>query len=356
MNQQIRQKLADFDERFGVAERTEKLRRWFPFMFFVGGFLFDVLTLGRMVTTTDLIVVAGYAVGVAVCLVVRSRPLSETVHRRLGFALHFCLGSLFSALVVVYFKSAGEWYTVLTVLALFGAMVWNEFAEWGESQLHLLWAIYGVSLVMLFNFIVPHLTKSISAWWFYLSSALGIALIYGLAALAKQPPRTLRAATAAAAAVVVLYLLGWVPPVPLVMKSSVVGTSFEKQDGEYTCEVDEQHWLVDAGIAEPTIQWRQGEAVAALTAIFAPDAVEAPMEHRWFREVDGEWSQTDTIPFKMRGGRKNGWRMWSTKRHLAPGRWRVATALDDGVVLGYQTFWIQESSNDDELDRRRQAL
>ncbi|MFW6058296.1 MAG: DUF2914 domain-containing protein, partial [Persicimonas sp.] len=197
---------------------------------------------------------------------------------------------------------------------------------------------------------------SISAWWFYLSSALGIALIYGLAALAKQPPRTLRAATAAAAAVVVLYLLGWVPPVPLVMKSSVVGTSFEKQDGEYTCEVDEQHWLVDAGIAEPTIQWRQGEAVAALTAIFAPDAVEAPMEHRWFREVDGEWSQTDTIPFKMRGGRNNGWRMWSTKRHLAPGRWRVATALDDGVVLGYQTFWIQESSNDDELDRRRQAL
>ncbi|QDG52385.1 DUF2914 domain-containing protein [Persicimonas caeni] len=365
MKEALRQHFDRLDERWELRARAEKWRPWFPVAFFVGGFLFDVLTLGRVVTTTNLIVVGFYALGVAACLVAQpyvaitddeGRADDEQTAkwvRWLGFGLNFCLGSLFSALVVVYFRSAGEWFTLLTVMGLFAAMVFNEFAHWDEKQRHLLWAIYCVSLVMLLNFVVPHIAKSISPWWFYLSSAAAVGLIWGLCRLARQPYRTVYSATGAAAFVVGLYVFGLVPPVPLVMKHTLIGTDFQKTDGEYTAMVDEQNWLVDLGLRAPTVVWEPGEHVAVLTAIFAPDDVEVDMEHRWYREVDGEWTQTDAIPFHMRGGRQDGWRMWSRKRHVQPGRWRVETAVKDGTILGYETFVVEEG---EAADKEREAL
>lgn len=339
---QFRQGFDRLDERWELRARADKWRAWFPIAFFVGGFLFDALTLGRVVTTINLAVVAFYAFGVGVCLVLQSRELGDKWLRWLGFAQNFCLGSLFSALVVVYFKSAGEWFTLLTVAGLFGAMVWNEFNHWDESQEHLLWAIYCVSLVMLLNFVMPHLAGSVSPWWFYISTAVGVAAIWGLCRLAGHTARMVRPATAAAAGLVALYVFGLVPPVPLVMKHTLVGHDFARRDGEYTCMVDPQSLWSDIGLAEPTVHWKAGGHVAVLTAVFAPRDVEVDMEHRWFVEHNGEWKQTDTIPFHMRGGRKDGWRMWSRKRHVEPGRWKVETAVKDGTALGYETFRVVE--------------
>ncbi len=344
------------DRRWGVRGWVEKLRPWFPVAFFLAGFLFDVLTLGRVVKVINLVVVSFYAVGVGACLVLRERPLGEAWHRRLSFAQNFCLGSLFSALVVVYFKSAGEWLTLLTVLGLFGAMVFNEIAEWTESQTHLLWAIYCVSVVMLLNFLVPHLVGSVSPWWFYISSAAGMAAVWGLSRLAGHGTRVVRAAGVAAVGLVALYAFGLVPPVPLVMKNTLVGRDFKRVDDEYTCMVDEQSLWTDLGLAAPVVIHRPGEPVAVLTAIFAPRDVEVNMEHRWYHEVDGDWQLTDTIGFHMRGGRKDGWRMWSHKRHVPPGRWRVETAVKDGPALGDETFRVAEATDAARLASERQAL
>lgn len=355
------------DERWALSARTDRARRWLPFAFFVGGFLFDVLTLGRMVTMINLVGVALYAVGAGAFLVVlgrfsaRDAPLGQELSgedipagdpeepagqkwlRWCGFAFNFCLGSLFSALVVLYFKSAGEWLTLLTVLLLFGGMVFNEFARLDDSQRHLSWAIYCVSLVMLFNFVVPHLVGSISAWWFYISTVIGVGAVYGLCWLAGHSFRMVRVATVSSLGLVGLFVLGWIPPVPLVLKNTLIGRDYQKVDGQYTCMVDAQPFWVRVGLDDPTVAWKPGERVDVLTAIFAPKAVEVDMEHRWFHEVQGAWKLTDTIPFHMRGGREKGWRMHSAKRHLSPGRWKVETAVANGTGLGYKTFIIEET-------------
>src|SRR5690554_389274 len=353
------------DERWALSERA---RRWLPFSFFVGGFLFDVLTLGRMVTMLNLAVVALYALWAGAFLVLLGRfsvsgaALSEESPsearlrlegapeptrlkwlRWAGFAFNFCLGSLFSALVVLYFKSAGEWLTLLTVLLLFGAMVFNEFARLKDSQRHLSWAIYCVSLVMLFNFLVPHLIGSISAWWFYISTVIAVGAVYGLCWLAGHSFRMVRVATVASLGLVGLFVLGWIPPVPLVLKNTLVGRDYQKIEGQYTCMVDEQSFWVRIGLDEPTVAWKPGERVDVLTAIFAPKSVEVDMEHRWFHEVKGAWRRTDTVPFHMRGGREKGWRMHSAKRHLSAGRWKVETAVANGTALGYKTFIVEET-------------
>lgn len=369
------------------AERTNaqaaRWRRILPFSFFVGGFLFDALTLGRAVTTLNLMVVALYALGAGSLLVllgrlapgaprpalapitpadgtlpdgpggaltatptqlnapkIESAPVESKWLRACRFGFNFCLGSLFSALVVVYFKSAGGWLTLLTVLLLFAGMVFNEFARLADSQRHLYWTIYCVSLVMLLNFVVPHLVGSIAARWFYASTALGVGLTWGLCWLAGHRFHMVRPATFAAAGLVALFALGLIPPVPLVLKHGLVGREYLKANGEYSCVVDQQPLWVQLGLKTPMVTWQRGERVDVLTAIFSPKGVEADMEHRWFHKRDGKWVQTDTIAFHIRGGRKGGWRMRSAKSHISPGFWKVETAVAGGSTLGSQTFQV----------------
>lgn len=373
---------------WAAATWVQRARRALPFGFFVGGFLFDALTLGRLVTFANLLVVGLYAVGAAICLVILGRfspaltpvippredggaegqglsegalvdaprpPNTESKWLRgVKFGLNFCLGSLFSALVILYFKSAGGWLTFLTVSLLFAGMVFNEFARLGESQRHLSWGIFCVSLVMLLNFVLPHLMGSISAWWFYISTAVAIGLVWALNRLAGNHFRMIRSALGAAGVLVLLFIMGWVPPVPLVLKHSLVGRDYKKVDGEYSCLVDQQTLLSRAGLSAPRVSWAEGEQVDMLTAIFAPRGIEVDMEHRWYQKVDGAWAQTDTIPFHIRGGRQKGWRMRSAKRNLAPGLWRVETALAGGTALGHQTFRVEIAG--EERPARRENL
>lgn len=344
---------------------VSRWRRILPFAFFVGGFLFDALTLGRVVTTLNLVVVALYALGAGGLLVLLGRlapvlvspsidepaldpptadqptpPAESKWLRACRFGFNFCLGSLFSALVVVYFKSAGGWLTLLTVLLLFAGMVFNEFARLADSQRHLYWTIYCVSLVMLLNFVVPHVAGSIAARWFYMSTALGVGLTHALCWLAGHPFRMVRPATLASAGLVALFALGLIPPVPLVLKHGLVGREYVKAKGEYSCVVDQQSVWVQLGLKAPVVTWRRGERVDVLTAIFSPKGVEADMEHRWFHKRDGKWVQSDTVAFHIRGGRKGGWRMRSAKRNVAPGLWKVETAVAGGSTLGSQTFQV----------------
>lgn len=330
--------------------------RWLPFTLFVGGFVFDLVTLGRSVSAINLAVVGLYASAVMLGLLIKSRPLSPRFRRGVQLAVHFCLGSLFSALVVLYFRSAGTFFSLIIVMALFAAMVWNEFAHREESQLELIWAIFCVSLVMYFNFLIPHIAGSISPWWFYISTALALAAVWGLRALASQPFKTIRLAHGGAALIVAFYLMGWVPPVPLVMENSLVGVEFEREDGEYTAKVYElrvRDWLRPG---PRVVERREGEPVYVLSAVSAPNRAEVMLEHRWYRRVDGKWTRTDTIPISIRGGREAGWRFYSFKRNLSQGEWKVETALVDGAVLGYERFYLRDVAVDAERRHSRQAL
>jgi hypothetical protein len=335
-------------------------RRWLPFAWFIAGFAFDVVTLRGEVSPLNLAFLAGNAAGTGTCLVLGSRSLGQRLTRWVVGLQQFLLGSLFSALVVLYFRSAGELFTLLTCLALFAAMVSNEFGHRQLAQRGLLWTLYCLALVMLLNFLVPHLLMSVAALWFYLSTALAVALLWLLALLARERLRTVLTATAVAAFLPLLYLFGWIPPVPLIQEHVLVGTGARKSGGEYSCLVQDPSAFMTLatrlGLVEPTVYRRSGEAVAVLTAVSAPRAVEVHLEHRWYRRRHGRWERTDTIPFDMIGGRRDGWRFWSQKHSIRPGRWRVETALVGGPVLGYQTFQVAELPPHAAVPRLRATL
>lgn len=337
------------------------VKRWAPPSAFVGGFAFDLATLGREVNAINLIVLSAYAGIVFLGLWLRNQGVSDKVKRSATFVLHFALGAVFSALVILYFKSTGSIATFLVVLALAAAMVGNEFLQHKDNQRELIWGVYTVSLVMLLNFLIPHIVKSVSAWWFVISTGLGLAAIYGLRRLVDAPLKAVRLATSFVAVLVVLFFAGLIPPVPLILEHGLEGTGFKKvatDDGtEYTIEKEPDSFLESFGLTTRDIAWRKGERLYVLTAISAPSDVEVELEHRWFEQTDDGWKARDTHSFSIEGGRKDGWRWYSYKSHIKKaGRWRVETALRGGAVLGYQKFDVVEVSDADYPVKVREAL
>ncbi len=338
------------DERFRLSERWATVRPYLPFIAFGCGFLFDSVTLGRRVSRLDLYLVSAYGILAFIALAIRELELTDRLRRVVSFALQFCLGGSLSALVVLYFRSTGHLFTLLFVLALFVSMVVNELLHADEEPPRdYVWAIWVVSATMLANFVVPHIVGSVSAVWFYLSAAVALGLLLLVRWLAKVPWRSMRLTIGAALGLVLFWVLGFIPPVPLVYKNNLVCTDFIK--AEYSCRVDDPGWKQKLGVAPTTVT---GRPVYCLTAVFAPLGVDVEVKHHWYREVDGEWEQTDDMSFEMRGGRKEGWRFWSRKRNAQPGIWKVETALSGGAVLGYEKFEVREASDD--VSKHRQKL
>lgn len=321
------------DEKFPLW-----LRKWAPTAAFFMGFVFDTITLGRRVGPLDLVLIGTYALLAYIALYLGSRYFSEKTNKMIQIATQFFVGGMFSALVVLYFKSAAGWYSLLFVLSLVGFMLWNEFFHKRETQRELIWGVYSVCLIMTLNFIFPHLFKSISPFWFYLSTGCAFGFLVLLQKLAKYPAKVLRTTITISLILVTLFTFGWIPPVPLVMKNTLVCVDFERIKNEYTCNVEIQPLLSRLGIVDQSLHPPSGGPVHVLTAIFAPSGINVKMEHRWFHKTKKGWKQTDALKFVMKGGRKGGWRYHTRKRNIAGGKWRVSTALQGGAVLGYVEF------------------
>lgn len=119
-----------------------------------------------------------------------------------------------------------------------------------------------------------------------------------------------------------------VPPAPLELKQAAMGTQLKSK------------W-----VAEPveTLDGLPKQLVCA-SAIAAPRGLNDELFHVW--EKDGE--ERDRITLKVRGGREEGFRTWSIKRHLGrepEGAWRCRIETASGQTLGSVDVAIRGSGS-----------
>lgn len=128
------------------TEQPSRLSRWLarsrmvlPISFFIGGFVWDAITIGKKVALSDMAIFAGYLLVAALLMYQLAEPSSSV--RRMGerllswqwlqsklsrwtvqdwpyWILQFLFGSLLSALFILYFKSSSyglAWSTVLKI-------------------------------------------------------------------------------------------------------------------------------------------------------------------------------------------------------------------------------------------------
>jgi len=340
-----------------LRQRYPRLARSLPALAFFGGFIFDALTLGRQIIPIDFVILTGYYLICAAILLVIGR---EIEHRWEGYqvvALQFFFGGLFSAVVILYFLSSSEIGGFTLVAGLTVLLIANEFVEHRYGRLTLSWTLFTICGIMFFNFALPHLFRSIQPRWFYASIGVALGTTLLLRALSKKKASVLPS-FALAAVLLVLYVANILPPVPLVKKDLFIAHRIEKTAGRYTAEIEppprRMFWLRSS----PLFHRTDSEAVYCFSSIFIPRGLETSVRHRWqiLDETTGEWTTTDVMQFTIRGGRREGYRGFSSKANAGPGRWRVRAESPEGKTIGIIAFSITETTSLSNVTLRRVTL
>jgi hypothetical protein len=337
------------------AEKTEPApapappapSRWRPVLpatAFLSGFLWDAFTLGQETKPTDLVILVGYFAAAAAILVLMGRKIEFRGSSKLNLALQFLFGGMFSALVVLYFLSSGGVMGFIVVMVLAAMLVTNEFLGGLYARLSLSWAVFGVCGVMLLNFVLPHLMRSIHPAWFYTSFGAATGVVVGLRWISRTEDAVVWPTLAAAGLLAVLHAFNLIPPVPLAARATAVATELNREGNDYVLRGRSARgvWPV-----RPATLFREpGEPVYCFTSVFVPKGIETVITHHWMRldQKSGEWTTTDRISFRIAGGRRGGYRGHSVKRSIADGEWRVLAETNRGAVIASSTFRVTTDS------------
>jgi hypothetical protein len=349
----------------------ERSRRNSNIIFFLGGFLFDALTITRIDAIADLAVQIGYLSSLTLLLLFQSRhshglwspgkwtsklwPYNVEV-------LHFLYGGLLSAYVVLYFKSSSGLKAILFLIFLAVLMVLNElppFRHWG-SRVRL--ALYGFCVASFLIYFIPILIGRVNDWVFLASLALSALLVWWVAKWIVAPEPDPAAARvhlslpvgALFATMAALHLLGWIPPVPLSVQHQGIYHSVRRIDGKYWLRYPAPpFWAFWRDDSEP-FQARDGDSVYYFARIYAPARFRHDVLIRWevFDERREAFVTTDLRPLSLVGGRLEGFRGYMAKSNYRPGLWRVGAETQDGRTIGSIRFRIRP---DDSRGERKWA-
>jgi len=391
----------DFRSRAVLYLETHELR--LTIAFFLGGFVFDVFTLGDiddpiviLQQMVYLLVVGGIIyiefVREAVAGAFRFPPFLEKAWAYRSLAMHFLLGSLFSIYSLFFLKSASIFSSAIFILLLLGVMVANEMKSVQKSGLDIKIALFVVCLFCFYSLVVPVILGFVGWGPFLLSFGLTVAsisLIYkGLhkRLTSKELHRRLTIPGLSTAALFLLmYVMGWIPPVPLSAVKMGVYHRIEKARNAVAVMEERPWWNfwepdsyfmksvgpLDAALVPPENShlhlpvddkyvlyherpwWRfwqagdqefvawPGDKIHFFVSIFSPGGFADDVFVRWqFHDPKAGWKGSDRIPVKITGGRKEGFRGFTTKANFdyGDGAWRISVETNDGREIGRMYF------------------
>jgi hypothetical protein len=337
----------------------------FSVVFFFGGFVWDALTIGRNVTSSDIWIFAGYLLLAFMLVYLIShprfvlldqdslaKPLKMTLEKGVPFlALQFLYGSLLSALFILYFKSTGYWLAWLITLCLGILLVLNEFLENEYRRYTTTWAMLGLCSMLFLNFALPFVLGSVHAAWFYLSTLTGATVVTWIY---KKTPSHLGSIKPVWAIAVVLMFAYWVdaiPPVPLVARETALGYEIEKVDGNYQLSKQAAPWVQFWHRSIDTLYSQ--DKVVCLSSIFAPVGLNTTLYHDW-QHYDAKhgWQTLSRVGFKLTGGRQEGYRGYTYKTNLALGDWRVLVTTEEHKTIAVHSFTISNASTPKRIETR----
>jgi hypothetical protein len=351
--------------------------------FFIAGFLFDIVTLGRIdswftigqqaiyLLVISLILVqmllaeapataaaaapaaapvAAPSAASAAAFLAGSTPVPASAGSRLqrwyleyrNPAIHFLLGALLSAYTVFFFKSSSLLVSFSFMGVLVALLVANESARFKALGLPFKFALLGLCYLAFFAYVVPVLIGQTGLAVFLFSMAAGCVPLAAVAFLAvpDRKGKVLIPLGCVLVAFLASYLLRIIPPVPLSIPFMGVYHGVERTDSGYRLSHERPFWRIWHN-GDQRFRAQPGDKVHIYFRVFSPSRFSDQVRMRWYRYENKGWALQDTIPIKIVGGREEGFRGYGFKTNYQTGKWKVQVETTDGREIGRIYFSVE---------------
>ncbi|MBI2476532.1 MAG: DUF2914 domain-containing protein [Candidatus Taylorbacteria bacterium] len=342
----------------------QKIKRHGSAVAFITGFIWDNFMLTQVDHLFANVMLGSYLGISAISILVMNMPsvsgwrasFTEKAAKWLPIVLQFCFGSLFSAYIIFYTRSASlstDWPFLLFLVSL---VVSNELLRQRYLSITLPVSILFTVLFSYGIFSLPILLGSMGPEIFITSglASLFVIMLFSklLALIAKEHFRASRRSLAVTVAVIYLlfnlaYFTNVIPPVPLALKAIGVYHSIKRQtDKTYALTFEPSWWYPLTSKPAGVFHRKGNEPVYVWSAIFAPGKLTVPVFHLWqyYDERDKKWVATDLVEFPIRGGRDQGFRGYSMKSGVFPAKWRVDALTARKDIIGRVEFTLENTT------------
>ncbi|TVP98109.1 MAG: DUF2914 domain-containing protein [Balneolaceae bacterium] len=340
-------------------------QKYAPVLFFICGFIWDTLTLGRIDRLYDRVILSTYLTSLTACLYLYNLKdddkfkgtFFERYEVYLPLAIQFFLGGLCSAYVIYFSRSVTFTKTLSFFVILVFLLFANELLKKRISNKYLQFSAYFFMNFTFFTFFLPVLLKQMSTFIFLISGVISLVITIMLITFIynSSPSTRLEISKRKMVAIIAgiylmintFYFTNLIPPVPLALDSAVVAYNVEKGNGDYVVTYDREtrykFWRENSF----EFSYTPGERVYVFSSIFAPTDLRKEVAHRWKwrNPATNKWEITDTIRYEITGGRDEGYRGFTFKQNMQEGRWRVDVITVEGQIIGMVDFEIEFDSD-----------
>lgn len=341
--------------------RYAELDRRYPWLwgtvFFLLGVIFDIATLGRIDDSFNIIqqgvylLVLSLLVSLEFAYELRTQPLKPWMQKIWQYreeAIHFMFGSLLSVYTIFYFKSASFIASFVFLALICLLLVVNELPHFRRFGVPMRFALLALCYVSYFGYLVPIGWGGIGALPFFVSVLAAAIFMLGNAylILRRIPELTLVVrrvivpSIGVLAGFMLLYVLAWIPPVPLSIQYMGVYHQVERTGDVYRLSHERPFWR----FWHNGDQWfyrRPGDKVHVFARIFSPGRFEGNIFVRWsLKDEKRGWQTWDAIPIRIVGGRDQGFRGVAIKENFTEGTWRVQFETEDAREIGRLHFKV----------------
>lgn len=347
------------DIKHQVQHLWDRYQKYAPAAFFIGGFLFDVLTLGRIdhwltiVQQGTFLFLCGLFLSLMLFHEYRPLQVPRWLNGLWNYRieiLHFLFGGLLSAFTLFYFKSSSIFASFIFMLILVALLLVNELPRFHNLGLGFKFALLSLCVISYFSYVVPIGTGRVGflpLLLTVLASGAVMAFITWLYAKKGLPVETLRRQVIRPSLLVMvvflgLYWLRWIPPVPIsVQYMGIYHSVGRDNEGRYTLSHERPWWRFwhhgdQKFLAQP------GDRIFAFARIFSPTSFNDQVQLHWLmKDPRHGWQTMDKIQFPIRGGRDEGFRGYAYKSNYQVGSWRVQVETLDGHEIGRIYFTVE---------------
>lgn len=341
----------------------ERHERTALILFFVGGFIWDSLTLQRIDHLYSNFILFTYLICLMISLYIFNladddrwkNTFLEDYEEYAPLAVQFFLGGLSSAYVVFFFRSVSLTKTVVFFILLVFLMISNEIFKHRISNKYLQFGAFFFINFTFFAFVIPVFAGMIGTFIFIISGVISLAVtLFFITFIYRKSPSTRREINIKKMSAVIiglyltinlLYYFNMIPPVPLSLKSGLVAYNIEKNDNNYLVTYDPDNTYKFWKPFDHELKYVSGDTVFAFTSIFAPTDLNKAVAHRWkwLNPETNSWNISDVIEYEIIGGRDGGYRGYTYKTNIHSGQWEIDVITEEGLILGSMNFEIIRS-------------